>query len=272
MSKITFRADDDLVEELESLELSKSEAMRQALRSYLGYDEAECKTSDEAHAERAATSSPTNEKTNIGSQLECLLENLVCERVDERLDERLESHTDESSARRTGPVGTLSDTVHRGDSRVQTQPPARDPQDVNVTISLAGVADGVTEQSRTDQEQALNAQTRETRRTSNPRTSNQSDSGQSDQTGRAAVGQDRSPDTRNNERPQTNTQPASTETKHTCDQCGETVDSDHVYCPNCGEKSSRRLFCECGDEYRSDWSFCPGCGRRTPAADVLEPR
>ncbi|MFB6193975.1 MAG: CopG family transcriptional regulator, partial [Halobaculum sp.] len=42
-----------------------------------------------------------------------------------------------------------------------------------------------------------------------------------------------------------------------------------VYCPNCGEKTANRLFCECGDEIRSDWSFCPGCGRRTPAADVL---
>lgn len=35
MSKITFRADDDLVDQLESLEASKSEAMREALRSYL---------------------------------------------------------------------------------------------------------------------------------------------------------------------------------------------------------------------------------------------
>ncbi|MFO7832899.1 MAG: zinc ribbon domain-containing protein [Halohasta sp.] len=55
-----------------------------------------------------------------------------------------------------------------------------------------------------------------------------------------------------------------------CSQCGESVDENHVYCPNCGEKNSHRLFCECGDEIRSDWRFCPGCGRRTPAADVLD--
>jgi len=55
-----------------------------------------------------------------------------------------------------------------------------------------------------------------------------------------------------------------------CEQCGEPVDPDHVYCPNCGEKRSRRVFCDCGDELRTDWSFCPGCGRRTPAADVLD--
>ena len=31
MSKITFRADDELIDELESLDASKSEAMREAL-------------------------------------------------------------------------------------------------------------------------------------------------------------------------------------------------------------------------------------------------
>ncbi|MFB6093563.1 MAG: zinc ribbon domain-containing protein [Halanaeroarchaeum sp.] len=35
MSKITFRADDDLVEAVESLDASKSEVMRDALRTYL---------------------------------------------------------------------------------------------------------------------------------------------------------------------------------------------------------------------------------------------
>ncbi len=60
------------------------------------------------------------------------------------------------------------------------------------------------------------------------------------------------------------------ETENACGQCGESLSDDHVYCPNCGEKASRRVFCECGDEVRSDWGFCPSCGRRTPAADVLD--
>ena len=55
-----------------------------------------------------------------------------------------------------------------------------------------------------------------------------------------------------------------------CNQCGSSLSDDHVYCPNCGEKASRRVFCDCGDEVRTDWAFCPGCGRRTPAADVLD--
>lgn len=60
------------------------------------------------------------------------------------------------------------------------------------------------------------------------------------------------------------------EARKTCAQCGEELGTDHVYCPNCGEKAARRVFCDCGDELRSDWGFCPSCGRRTPAADVLD--
>ncbi len=55
-----------------------------------------------------------------------------------------------------------------------------------------------------------------------------------------------------------------------CNQCGEDLSSEHVYCPNCGEKAANRLFCDCGDEIRSDWAYCPSCGRRTPSADVLD--
>ena len=40
MSKITFRADDDLVERLEACDDSKSEVMREALRTYLATDSA----------------------------------------------------------------------------------------------------------------------------------------------------------------------------------------------------------------------------------------
>jgi hypothetical protein len=55
-----------------------------------------------------------------------------------------------------------------------------------------------------------------------------------------------------------------------CNQCGEDLSREHVYCPNCGEKAANRLFCDCGDEIRSDWAYCPSCGRRTPSADVLD--
>jgi hypothetical protein len=60
------------------------------------------------------------------------------------------------------------------------------------------------------------------------------------------------------------------ETSKSCKQCGDTLSPSAVYCANCGEKASHRVFCDCGDEIRSDWAFCPSCGRRTPAADVLD--
>ncbi|ADD04566.1 DZR domain protein [Natrialba magadii ATCC 43099] len=246
MSKITFRADDDLVQELESLEISKSEAMRQALRSYLGHDENRTGATSEERAER-----PAGETAGVGSQLECLIESLVREHVDDRIDERLGGETARAGHSHSQQPKAMSDIGTRRGNGGQMWPPTRETQDVNVTISLTdgsediGVQPSATQATNEDQKQT-HAQSRED------------------------VGQDQpSP---HSKQPQSGPQTESSETTHACGQCGESVDEDHVYCPNCGEKASRRLFCECGDEYRSDWSFCPGCGRRTPAADVLEPR
>jgi len=50
MSKITFRADDDLVERLEAFDASKSEVMREALRTYL--DDAEREASPDGGSGR----------------------------------------------------------------------------------------------------------------------------------------------------------------------------------------------------------------------------
>jgi len=63
MSKITFRADDDLVQRLEAMDASKSEVMREALRAYLDGDD--------------------------GSQGD--LEAVVHDRVDELVAERLDA-------------------------------------------------------------------------------------------------------------------------------------------------------------------------------------
>ena len=165
MSKITFRADDELIEELETLEVSKSEAMREALRTYL-----------------ARNGTPTADS----------LDAVVADRVDALVDERLDA------------------------------PTRSQPQDVNVNITL----DGVSERTTADDaaERKTNATTAQT--------------------------------------------PSGA--RKTCAQCGEGIDEENVYCPNCGEKASHRVFCDCGDELRSDWGFCPSCGRRTPAADVLD--
>ena len=189
MSKITFRADDELVEQLEALEISKSEAMREALRSYLGAGESTRRGPDGEPGSRTGA-----------------VDDLIRDRVDE----------------------LLADRLHELESRRGS--PTRDAGDVTITVSLD---DGGSDADRDPRiERADPAPPRGTERGDAPR----GDDGD----------------------------------HQACDQCGEAVADDHVYCPNCGEKASRRLFCECGDEVRSDWSFCPGCGRRTPAADVLE--
>jgi hypothetical protein len=74
MSKITFRADDDLVERIESLDASKSEVMREALRAYLDAPE---KSNDERS-----------------------LDAVVADRVDELVNQRLAA--DEVRMRDTG--------------------------------------------------------------------------------------------------------------------------------------------------------------------------
>lgn len=180
MSKITFRADDEFVEELEALEISKSEAMREALREYLG-------------------------SGGPGRETEAAIDDVIRERVDELFAEQW---------------GRPSDGHAHARSR---------PQDVNVTITLEG------EQFRTATTDV------------EPERSEPSDAHPPEQAHR------------------------SEQDPTSCGQCGEPVDDGHVFCPNCGEKASRRLFCECGDEIRSDWAFCPSCGRRTPSADVLDP-
>jgi Arc/MetJ-type ribon-helix-helix transcriptional regulator len=189
MSKITFRADDDLVRRLEEFDASKSEVMREALRAYLD-------------AERD-TDAGTEESTDPepGS-----IDAALSDRIDELLADRLDA---------------------RNPPRRQRAP------EFNVNVTL----DGVPAQNA---DASVEPTTEEATRKTRP-----------------ANADDRGDDT-----------PESSST--TCGQCGETMSGEHVYCPNCGEKATHRVFCDCGDELRSDWAFCPGCGRRTPAADVLE--
>jgi len=181
MSKITFRADDDLVAQLEEFDASKSEVMREALREYLGEPTAGVGTD---------SGSSSRERAEAGT-----LDDILLERIDELIEERLDARHGASNS----------------------------PQDINVNISLDGDSDG-TSVTREDERKT------ETVESANARESEGS----------------------------------------ACKQCGEAVSPSAVYCSNCGEKASHRVFCDCGDEIRSDWAFCPSCGRRTPAADVLD--
>jgi len=202
MSKITFRADDDLIEQLEAFDASKSEIMREALREYLG------ETSDTDPSTN--TLAPATAESDGDS-----IDDLIAERVDEIVADRLD--------------GAFT--------------PAQ-PQDVNVNISLDGDSAGVSGGSASASHAEADASHARTDESSHDTPSRKTDPGGDEN--------------------------ASEDASNTCSQCGENVSSGHVYCPNCGEKASHRVFCDCGDELRSDWAFCPSCGRRTPAADVLD--
>lgn len=195
MSKITVRADDDLVAELEAMDASKSQVVREALRAYLDGEREDGGELADGELIEDADGGP------VASGDAETLDALVRERVDEVVQERVDA--------------ALAD---RGVGARQQ------PQDVNVTVAVEGAVS----------DEAGSA----------------SDASAADE--RASV------------------ERSSSDPGRSCAQCGEGLDGEHVYCPNCGEKASRRAFCECGDEVRSDWAFCPGCGRRTPAADVLD--
>ncbi|MFO7926244.1 MAG: double zinc ribbon domain-containing protein [Halobacteriota archaeon] len=184
MSKITFRADDELIRQLEEFDASKSEVMREALRKYL-----DGSSDSHVNASESGVNGGSSQKAFEGS-----LDEIIADRVDEIIADRLTSaYTPQA------------------------------PQDVNVNISLDGDSTDVSHGSDGD------------RKT-----------------------------------PTVESENASDDAGNVCKQCGENLPQSAVYCSNCGEKASHRVFCECGDELRSDWGFCPGCGRRTPAADVLQ--
>jgi Arc/MetJ-type ribon-helix-helix transcriptional regulator/predicted RNA-binding Zn-ribbon protein involved in translation (DUF1610 family) len=195
MSKITFRADDDLVRRLEEFDASKSEVMRDALREYL---------------ESASDGGTPGSTVDEGS-----LDQLVAERVEEIVADRFDAMFT-----------------------------PRQPRDVNVNITLDGDSRVATDAASGDVNRQADASHTASGESSHAHDERMTEEGDGE-------------NTRANER-------------KTCSQCGGDLSPSHVYCPNCGEKSAHRVFCECGDELRSDWAFCPSCGRRTPAADVLD--
>ncbi|MFW6318263.1 MAG: double zinc ribbon domain-containing protein [Halorubrum sp.] len=92
MSKITFRADDDLVERLEACDASKSEVMREALRTYL--DDAEAQPT--AEAEETAGTGGTD--GTVDAALADRVDDLIADRLDAALDARLDRRTAPSDA------------------------------------------------------------------------------------------------------------------------------------------------------------------------------
>lgn len=212
MSKITFRADEELVGRLEEFDASKSEVLRDALREYL-----------DRHGDQVSLHELTGESGTSGS-----LDELVAARIDALVEKRLE--------RGVGQDLNLTINLEGGGVSTETVEPKPASEDDRKAESIDG-ATAETEAGHPDDSDASYEVSHTVR-------------------GGKTPSDDEAPD------PDSEGQ--------TCTQCGDLLEPTHVYCPNCGEKNSHRVFCECGDELRSDWSFCPGCGRRTTAADVLD--
>lgn len=103
MSKITFRADDDLVGRLEAFDASKSEVMREALRQYL----------DDPERESPAQTTDTPAQPSDTASIDAL--------IDERIDRLVAERVDSALATRRDPADTGTD--------------------VSVNLTLEGVAD-----------------------------------------------------------------------------------------------------------------------------------
>jgi RNA polymerase subunit RPABC4/transcription elongation factor Spt4 len=103
MSKITFRADDDLVERLEACDASKSEVMREALRTYLD---------DEMGPSAAETEGDADATVDAA----------LADRIDDLIADRLDTAT---GARFRGPA----------ESSDGTYAPAN-PAEINVNVSV----------------------------------------------------------------------------------------------------------------------------------------
>lgn len=129
MSKITFRADDDLVDRLEGLDTSKSEAMREALRAYL----------DSVDRGDTASGADGTDADTGGDAADTSIDRVIRERVDELVADRLDAVLDD----RVAPVGRS-----RG---------------LNVNVTVDGVNTSETRETGTSAAYAADTEERKTR-------------------------------------------------------------------------------------------------------------
>jgi len=129
MSKITFRADDDLVERLEACDASKSEVMREALRTHLDGAVAGDAIGDDTNASDAT----------VDAALADRIDDLIADRLDAALDERFGGRPPSSSpapqtAYTPGNAGEIN-------VNVTLDAPGADEDDASVTRETTADAD-----------------------------------------------------------------------------------------------------------------------------------
>ena len=145
MSKITFRADDDLVDRLEACDASKSEVMREALRTHLGGADGEAAPSDASDASTGTLDDALADRVDelIAERLDAALadrvDELIAEALDAALDERL-GPTTETPTRSSAPERPGEINVNVTLDAPSADPDGRD-DEVRVTRETADEAD-----------------------------------------------------------------------------------------------------------------------------------
>ncbi|MFO8113932.1 MAG: ribbon-helix-helix protein, CopG family [Halorubrum sp.] len=138
MSKITFRADDDLVERLEACDASKSEVMREALRTYL--DDAETRSTAEAEDEPDAT---------IDAALADRVDDLIADRLDDLIADRLDAALDARLGGRPGASDATYAPATPGEINVNVSLDAPDAAATDASVTREGSTDADPEARKT---------------------------------------------------------------------------------------------------------------------------
>lgn len=125
MSKITFRADDELVDRLEALDGSKSEIMREALRSYLDANQ------EDGRREGTAVQRTVDERS---------LDELIAGRVDAFIEQRL--HDRGTTPTDPGRDVNVNVTVEHGEADVNTDENADESGRTEQNRASTGLSDG----------------------------------------------------------------------------------------------------------------------------------
>jgi Arc/MetJ-type ribon-helix-helix transcriptional regulator len=130
MSKLTFRADDELVSRLEAFDTSKSEVLREALREYI-----------ERHADTTAGRSAD---TDVGGRIDEVLveriDDILAERIDDALTERVHTPAGHRERAHRAQDINVNITVDRPNSEAVSGAETDSAADVNATGDVSRAA------------------------------------------------------------------------------------------------------------------------------------
>ncbi|UIP00484.1 zinc ribbon domain-containing protein [Halobaculum sp. CBA1158] len=215
MSKITFRADSDLVDRLDEFEASKSEVMREALRAYL--DDAERRDAVGSGSDGVA-----EERSPLDDALAARVDELVTARLDEEFGTRRGDRGGYADRGRPSRTPRVADTV----------------PSVDLTVNVDGVGAGVDGPADGDETTATAPNAPAT-------TANDGSRSETDRETEAAAGTASDADSRSCAQCGEDVSDdhvfcpncGEKATRRLFCECGDEVRSDWGFCPGCGRRT-----------------------------------